>query len=111
MKTIDLIGPALDWAVSTCKSRPHSFTLRDSEPPLRVLLFQPSTNWSQGGPIIEREAIELTPDEYAGTWAAYMTNEGEPYEGTGTTPLIAAMRAYVASKLGDEVDVPEELKC
>jgi hypothetical protein len=28
----------------------------------------------------------------------------------GPTPLIAAMRCYVASRLGDEVDVPEELK-
>ena len=28
---------------------------------------------------------------------------------SGPTPLIAAMRCYVASKLGDEVDVPEEL--
>ncbi len=29
--------------------------------------------------------------------------------GMGPTPLIAAMRCYVASKLGDEVDIPEEL--
>jgi hypothetical protein len=28
----------------------------------------------------------------------------------GPTPLIAAMRCYVASKLGDEIDIPEELK-
>ena len=27
----------------------------------------------------------------------------------GPTPLIAAMRCYVASKLGDDVDIPEEL--
>jgi hypothetical protein len=38
-----------------------------------------------------------------------MTNGGEPYEGTGSTPLIAAMRCYVASKLGDEVEIPKEL--
>jgi hypothetical protein len=30
--------------------------------------------------------------------------------GVGPTPLVAAMRCYCASKLGDEVDVPEELK-
>lgn len=40
---------------------------------------------------------------------------GEVYEMTesecsyGPTPLIAAMRCYVASKLGDEVEIPEEL--
>jgi hypothetical protein len=28
----------------------------------------------------------------------------------GHTPLIAAMRCYVASKLGDEVEIPEGLK-
>jgi len=27
----------------------------------------------------------------------------------GPTPLIAAMRCFVASKLGEEVDVPQEL--
>ena len=27
----------------------------------------------------------------------------------GPTPLIAAMRCYVSGKLGDEVDIPEEL--
>lgn len=26
------------------------------------------------------------------------------------TPLIAAMHCYVANKLGDEVEIPEELK-
>ena len=30
--------------------------------------------------------------------------------GWGTTPLIAAMRCYVASKLGDNIELPEELK-
>jgi hypothetical protein len=31
-------------------------------------------------------------------------------EGEGPTPLIAAMRCYVQSRLGDEVDVPKELQ-
>jgi hypothetical protein len=99
MKTNELTGAALDWAVAKCKGE---------------LAYWPeieySTDWAQGGPIIEREAIQLMPDEYMGTWSAYMTNEGEPYSGTGPTPLIAAMRCYVASKLGDDIDVPEELK-
>ena len=65
-----------------------------------------STNWAQGGPIIEREylTIEVTdelPDAYyscKGMFCLY-----------GPTPLITAMRCYVASKMGNEVDVPEEL--
>ena len=75
--------------------------------------WQPSTDWAQGGPIIERihglllkQWLECKPElrcqvqinNHEGDWVAF-----------GPTPLIAAMRCYVASKLGDEVDVPEEL--
>ena len=110
MKTNELTGATLDWAVAKCEGIDHDtavLNVKYGDDNDWFLAF--STDWAQGGPIIEREAIQLTPDEYAGTWAAYMTNAGEPYDGTGTTPLIAAMRCYVASKLGDEVDVPKEL--
>ena len=74
------------------------------EPPLE---YYPSTDWAQGGPIIEREGIDL---QYQGgdndKWAADMF--GAECSVYGDTPLIAAMRCYVASKLGDEVE-PEEL--
>ena len=67
--------------------------------------YTPSTNWAQGGPIIEREGIATLPCPRG--WAARVGFGGEYIE--GPTPLIAAMRCFVASKLGDEVDVPEEL--
>ena len=107
MKTSELTGAALDWAVANCEGVINGDALD-----VGFILegqYAPSIFWDQGGPIIEREAIQLTPDEYTGTWSAYMTNEGEPYEGTGPTPLIAAMRCYVASKLGDNIEIPEEL--
>jgi hypothetical protein len=63
-----------------------------------------STNWAQGGPIIEREGLTLT--HQASQWAAQTDDDVFAY---GPTPLIAAMRCYVASQLGDTVDVPEEL--
>jgi hypothetical protein len=67
--------------------------------------YSPSTDWSQGGPIIEREGIAVgMADDF---WQAHLS-EFHLWE-NGPTPLIAAMRCYVASKLGDEVDVPEEL--
>ena len=65
--------------------------------------YAPWQNWAQGGPIIERAGIALYlygPDK----WNAMTEKEYQ-----GPTPLIAAMRCYVASKLGDDVDVPEEL--
>jgi len=48
----------------------------------------------------------------AGNWVASVYNYAEAdwhLHTEGTTPLIAAMRCYVASKLGDEVDIPTEL--
>jgi hypothetical protein len=98
MKTSELEGAALDWAVAQCEYFPVRHGVDDNCP-------EYSTDWSRGGPIIERERIRLDP---RGLWcAAHDTHEWT--ESTGPTPLIAAMRCYVASKLGDEVEVPEEL--
>lgn len=104
MKTSELIGPALDWAVAKCELDPHAFTHTD-----RIQWAKnckPSTDWSQGGPIIEREKIFVEP--YGTHWAARLHYESPSSH--GLTPLIAAMRCYVASKLGDEIEIPEELK-
>jgi hypothetical protein len=68
--------------------------------------FEPSTDWAQGGPIIERELIGLVPPLDERGWAAATDKTEFSY---GPTALVAAMRCYVASKLGDDVDVPEEL--
>jgi hypothetical protein len=66
--------------------------------------FIPTMKWEQGGPIIEREGLTLT--HQANQWAAQTDDDVFAY---GPTPLIAAMRCYVASVLGDTVDIPEEL--
>ena len=70
--------------------------------------FEPSTDWAQGGPIIEREGITLRSCIDGAAWDAELAYE-ETILASGPTPLIAAMRCFVASKLGDEVDIPEEL--
>lgn len=98
MRTSDLEGAALDWAVSKA-IQPGYENWRTAEHIRQG--FTPSTDWAQGGPIIEREGIALLPPGIA---------EMPGFEGRGETLLIAAMRCYVASKLGDEVDLPEELK-
>ena len=67
-----------------------------------------STDWSQGGPIIERE--RMTIEGHNKDWRAIKYHDDLPWTKIeGPTPLIAAMRCYVVSKLGEEVDVPEEL--
>jgi hypothetical protein len=68
-------------------------------------VFEPSENWAQGGPIIERERITLLY-QYGDGYDAYRHTG---HKQRGPTPLIAAMRCYVASKLGDDVAIPEEL--
>lgn len=70
-----------------------------------------STDWAQAGPIIGRENISVGYQGHLGVppdslW--YATDRGDAC-GFGKTPLIAAMRCLVASKLGDEVEVPKEL--
>ncbi len=114
MKTSELIGPALDYVVAKIESgiEPEYFngsvwiTTGGFFARVRRNVFEPSTKWSQGGPIIERERIELKDD--GGTdWLASHNNDTVQF---GPTPLIAAMRSYVACKLGDEVEIPEELK-
>lgn len=112
VKTSELTGAALDWAVAKCEGiglGPRGFVVyyHEGEPSM----WYPSTNWAQGGPIIEREGINLFLRKGAVAragkpWLAYNYDQ---LEAEGPTPLVAAMRCYVASKLGDEVEVPEEL--
>jgi hypothetical protein len=115
MKTNELTGAALDWAVATCEGRPYSVTLDDIKgaPPLVAPIFSPSTSWQEGGPIIEREWLDVTPwpnesDEDL-RWQC-VQHDSTDCLFFGPTPLIAAMRCYVASRLGDTINIPEELR-
>ena len=112
MKTSELINAALDWAVAKCEGAGVEY-IDDGITKCLLRMFpftgryNPSTDWLQGGPIIEREKITVCFDtcrpRWVGCdWDARFTEFGE-------TPLIAAMRCYVASKLGDEVELPEGL--
>jgi hypothetical protein len=113
IKTNELTGAALDWAVAKCAGIELYPGPRDRNPAYKANwvrrkhgdLFQPSTDWAQAGPIIEREEIRLDPPSGTGWWMAH--KNGHLLH--GPTPLIAAMRCYVAYKLGDEVEVPDEL--
>lgn len=72
--------------------------------------YRPDLSLAQGGPIIERERIDTSFGNEPGTWEAfvrpryrYESFDGSDGAGYGPSLLIAAMRAYVASKFGDEV--------
>ena len=111
MRTVKLRWTALDWAVAKCVGIKF----------VNNGVFRPTVNWAQGGPIIEHQRITLKPAKESVTtakgakWVAIgceVANEdGMRITCYGPTPLIAAMRCYVVSKLGDtEIDVPEELQ-
>ena len=131
MKTIKVSETTpiqLDWLVAKCEG-----VCLTQAPLVRMIelyghirkmhggCYSPTSNWAQGGPIIEREKIDLE-----GLWnvrgcgvrtgfqkwcATHPKNHGGliRYTGYGQTSLTAAMRCFVASKLGDEVEIPEEL--
>lgn len=101
MKTSELTGAALDWAVAKCEGVDGLFEAYE------VGRHHYSTNWAQGGPILQRHISELIDCGESG-WEACCDGT---YGATGNTALEAVCKAYVASKLGDDVDVPEELQC
>jgi hypothetical protein len=112
IKTSELTGAALDWAVCEATGMFKAYTqFRSGKNFLKVYgvarnkHLHPSTDWSQGGPIIERERIDITfmDGDEVDTWHVSGAH------GRDKLPLVSAMRCYVALKLGDEVEVPDEL--
>jgi len=133
MRTSELTGHALNWAVAQAEGdkvyrprlgRPSDWdkeayladgsddrwVVRVQNPKVAHFVdwtYNPSGDWMQGGPIIEREKLDVFCS--GNVWDA-STGDRHPNEiRTGSTPLIAAMRCYVASKLGDEVEIPAAL--
>jgi hypothetical protein len=101
LRTSGLNRAALDWAVSAANG--------DSD------IHPYSTDWSDGGPIIEREKIEwqwLPSPDKAHQYGARKPSLGglnRTFCMDGPTILVAAMRCYVMSQLGNEVEIPDEL--
>jgi len=114
IKSSELTGTHLDWAVAKCEGD----MVPDGGVMIQTWPFY-STDWSQGGPIIERERIKVAPN-LGGTWLGQIRHEtthplvDKPVlagwtNKHGPTPLVAAMRCYLVSKMGDEIEVPEAL--
>ena len=129
IKTNELTGDALNWAVAMCLgwawkaddkgkiilARPYPQGLKavvnaTGMKTLALKRFQATANWSIAGPIIEGECIEVSCIHTTG-WTPNSWDARHPqrHYAKGPTPLVAAMRCYVASKFGDEIDVPKEI--
>lgn len=125
MKTSELTGAALDAAVAICEGHrlngPYTafngaFCLQEDDGSDGDVCPAYSTNRSLAGSIIDREEIS-TVLLYGTTWGATTYNVRDialdrneaHYQGIGPTRLIAAMRCFVATRLGEEVEIPQEL--
>ena len=117
-KVSELEGALLDAAVAKAEGwtvwnenfcgRGICYATGDETAPTRMH-FHPATQWADAGPLIERERIMLEPPWSPnaggnGVWVAW--TEFDRTGGRGDSPLIAAMRAYLANKFGDEVELP-----
>ncbi len=102
MRVSELKGELLDYWVAKANDVEEVHVI-DSHCVVNHQRWEPSIDWSQGGPIIEREGINLShslePDSEHCT--AFMRSGRNRQK--GFTPLIAAMRCYVDSKFGEEV--------
>lgn len=107
IKVSEASGPVLDWMVRYAQN---------GRPPIDYVPNRDnfSTCWNKGGPILTRERISRTID-HSGLWIAYWTDgytdgdEGKLWMQCNSSELVAGLRCYVASKLGDEVEFPDEL--
>lgn len=134
VKTADLVGAALDWAAAQAAGwvaarlvpvNSPGKTYYEVRSPTGSLLA-PSTDWSQGGPLIHKFGVLLSPKESmvhvhggpnagwqeSGSWGATIFRKGEhrrkPHSHPDE-PLVAAMRCVVGWSLGETVSVPKEL--
>ena len=120
ISTSKLDGAALDWAVAQCEGVDVDICL-DSQRQIETTscssCYEPSKNWAQSGPIMEREGIELSPryTDYGAIigWTAMMYNDVRQalpmIAQRGDSLPVAAMRVYVQSKFGSTIDVPANL--
>lgn len=147
VRVSNLVGAALDWAVAKAAELrmfemgpdgnwPGNFAVTQAtqvepaiirdlmgrlwfEASLRTVPWSPSTDWSQGGPLIEKYQVALVPEAHDGKegtesserwYADVYYKGGEQYTTEHCdTALIAACQAIVATEFGDTVQVPKEL--
>ncbi|MDU9398094.1 phage protein NinX family protein [Pseudomonas sp. zfem003] len=117
LRTCDLIGAALDWAVAKACNAFVAFDFYGRLMDMSDLAqfgarptYSPSTDWSQGGPLLYQHRISsIAPGTASGVWWGQMPGSSVLYSTKGPDPLVAGLRRLVSENLGDSVDVPAEL--
>lgn len=116
IKVNEASGVVLDWMVA--KAEGHNPTIYNMGDFIQLYVrafpndyrYFASSNWAQGGPIIERYLIETSYNYTFELWIANgVSPDTGPHETSHENLLTAAMQCYVLCILGPEVDVPDEL--
>ena len=109
IKTAALTGNALNWAVASAKKL--EWLGNQAETYVKLCAYSPSTNQEQAGHIVDKAGIRYRHTGWASLpFEAWIPNgPAKKHSHFGETALIAEMRCFVQSKLGDEVDVPESM--
>lgn len=115
LKSYELTSPALDWAVGIA-ANVDGLLFKN-----KVLYegngrksYYPSDDWYLVGPLLDElkmSVMHVEDDDPLpiedGPWTAAVPGADWGY--TGPTALIAICRCYVQHKLGDDVEIPDEL--
>ncbi|WP_313020970.1 phage protein NinX family protein [Atlantibacter hermannii] len=117
VKTAELSGRALDWAVGKAIGANVGVTIGGlvkeiaSYNPIDMSLWQPTNDWSICGPLIDGYSPVITICRgMVRTEIATLENDVSATGiGIGITYTISFCRALVSLKLGDEVDIPDEM--
>lgn len=117
VRTSELIGAALDWAVAKAQGVEIDLPGSDVVWAKYAGAYSPSTDWSQGGPLLDQhcKGFGLIQDGKSLTWRAFgysrhvFDSERLQRMASGPSILVTACRAIVAANLGDEVQIPAEL--
>lgn len=119
VKTADLAGEALGWAVGKAEALDLILEPPQYGNPWRVFAryqghatertkrFNPWEDWALGGPLIQKYRVGF--GLYSDSFFAVTGLDDLPGDADGSTHLIAACRAIAQAKLGDTVQVPKEL--
>ncbi|UXZ43553.1 DUF2591 domain-containing protein [Pseudomonas soli] len=122
VKTADLAGEALGWAVGIAEGLDLILVPPEYGNPWRVFAryqgqatentkrYNPWEDWSLGGPLIERHMVSLhCPQSTDDVWAGWVITDKDEFCQAGESALIAACRAIAAAKIGATAHVPKEL--
>jgi hypothetical protein len=107
IKTSELIDAPLDWAAASADGCVWATWRFKEQHAIGELNY--STDHRLGGPLLEREKIDIRHRPLPWHDVEATCRTGAPLNAFGPTGLVAGMRCFVASRLGDEVEVPDEL--